>query len=85
MFTLVGGLLAVYGLVSDKSIYERSLGVNVNLWWGLILLAFGVVMWLLGRRGTSSIRPTEESLEGLRIEEREHRAGLEREVRQRGE
>jgi len=30
--------------------YEKSLGINVNLWWGLVLLAFGLVMlWLAFR------------------------------------
>jgi hypothetical protein len=44
MFAIFGVLLTVYGLVSDRAIYARSLGVNVNLWWGLVLIAFGVVM-----------------------------------------
>ena len=37
-------LLTGYGLVSDNAIYARSLGINVNLWWGLVLLGFGLVM-----------------------------------------
>jgi ABC-type Fe3+-siderophore transport system permease subunit len=44
MFTIVGALLTVFGLTSDNAIYARSLGINVNLWWGLVLLAFGLVM-----------------------------------------
>ncbi|HLQ69796.1 MAG TPA: hypothetical protein VK124_09760 [Gemmatimonadales bacterium] len=44
MFTIVGALLTLYGLASDQAIYERSLGINVNLWWGLVLLVFGAVM-----------------------------------------
>lgn len=53
MFTLIGVALSGFGLVSDRAIYERSLGINVNLWWGLVLLAFGLVMlWLATwRRG----------------------------------
>jgi len=31
-------------------IYGRSLGINVNLGWGLVLLAFGITMLLLGMR-----------------------------------
>jgi len=50
MFSLVGLILTVYGLVSDPAIYARSLDVNINLWWGLVLLAFGLVMIWLGRR-----------------------------------
>jgi hypothetical protein len=44
MFTSIGALLVLFGLLSDKAIYARSLDINVNLWWGLVLLAFGLVM-----------------------------------------
>jgi hypothetical protein len=44
MFSIVGVLLTVFGLISDDAIYARSLGINVNLWWGLVLLGFGLVM-----------------------------------------
>ena len=47
MFSIFGAMLAVFGLVSDRTIYDRSLGINVNLWWGLVLLAFGLVMLAL--------------------------------------
>jgi hypothetical protein len=67
MFTLFGLLLVVYGLASNKEIYQRSLGINVNLGWGVVLLVFGVVMLLLGRRGTSTAKPADESLEGQRM------------------
>jgi len=50
MFTLFGALLTVYGLASDQAIYVRSLGINVNLWWGLVVLAFGLVMLVLALR-----------------------------------
>jgi ABC-type Fe3+-siderophore transport system permease subunit len=57
MFTLIGALLSVFGALSDKSIYARSLGINVNLWWGLVLLAFGLVMLTLALRAR---RPGQE-------------------------
>jgi len=44
MFSLLGAILVVYGLLSDRAMYARSLGINVNLWWGLVLLVFGVLM-----------------------------------------
>jgi len=50
MFSLLGVILVVYGLASDRAIYARSLGVNVNLWWGLVLLAFGAVMLVFALR-----------------------------------
>jgi len=46
MFSLLGALLAVYGLAtgSDSALYHRSLDLNVNFGWGLVLLAFGASM-----------------------------------------
>jgi len=44
MFSIFGVMLVAYGLISDTTIYARSLGINVNLWWGVVLLAFGLVM-----------------------------------------
>jgi hypothetical protein len=52
MFGLFGLLLTGYGLLTQGSaIYQRSLGYNVNLEWGLVLLAFGGVMLYFGRKG----------------------------------
>ena len=61
LFTLLGLLLAGFGLIADAAIYQRSLGHNVNLWWGLVLLAFGLVMLFLGRKGTAAARPRKPS------------------------
>ena len=52
LFTVLGLLLTGYGLVTDRALYERSLGINVNLEWGVVMLIFGVIMVVLGRRGT---------------------------------
>ena len=49
LFSLYGVILLLYGLFSDPGIYQRSLGINVNLIWGLVQLIFGVVMLLLAR------------------------------------
>src|SRR4051812_33321470 len=82
MFGAIGVMLAVYGMFfSDPAIYERSLGININIWWGLILFAFGAGMYFFGQRANPTMRPTDESPEGRKIEEREHRSGLERESR----
>ena len=52
MFAILGVLLAGFGLVSDKAIYERSLGININLIWGTILIAFSaILLWLGSRKG----------------------------------
>jgi hypothetical protein len=52
MFTIIGTLLTGFGLISGDAIYARSLGINVNLWWGLVLLGFGVVMLGVAMRAT---------------------------------
>lgn len=51
LFSLLGLILIVYGAVSDPTRYQQSLGINVNLDWGIVLLVFGVFMLLLARRG----------------------------------
>jgi len=59
MFTLLGLILAVYGVIADPSIYERSFGLNVNLIWGAVMLVFGgTMLWLGRRRGVPERAPT---------------------------
>ena len=50
MFLIVGGILSVYGLATMGSpIYAKSVGMNINLVWGIVMLVFGGAMFLLGR------------------------------------
>ncbi len=53
MFTLIGGMLTVFGLVtrSKPQLYEGSLGININLIWGIVLLIFGLWMLAMAVRG----------------------------------
>jgi hypothetical protein len=50
LFTIFGIMLIVFGLISDPAIYAQSLGINVNLQWGVVLLVFGTVMLYMGAR-----------------------------------
>ena len=79
LFTLLGLLLSGWGLAGDPTSNARSLGYNVNLVWGVVVLAFGIVFLLLGRKGTSSVEPASATLEGQATEAREHATGLEHE------
>jgi hypothetical protein len=45
LFVVFGGLLTLFGLLTDRATYERSLFINVNLWWGLVMLLFGGLMF----------------------------------------
>jgi hypothetical protein len=49
MFSILGILLTLYGLftASDQEMYNRSLGININLWSGLGMLVFGGIMLFL--------------------------------------
>lgn len=40
---LIGLVIFLYGLLGHAD-YSRSDGVNINLWWGLLMLIFGIVM-----------------------------------------
>ena len=76
MFSLLGILLLIVGLFAGGQ-STQSQQTSVNLWWGVVMLVFGTVMLVLGRRGSASARLAEESPEGQKIEEIEHRSGLE--------
>ncbi len=54
LFTLLGVLLLAYGVLGDPAIYQRSLGININLGWGAVMAAFGITMWLFGRRSAEA-------------------------------
>ncbi len=49
MFTLIGVLLTAFGVI--KSADSMSLGININLIWGLVLLVFGVFMLMGAIKG----------------------------------
>ena len=58
MFSLVGVILAAFGLATrtTPALYEKSLGINVNLWWGIVLLIFGQIMFHMGRRTSKQLQ-----------------------------
>lgn len=57
MFSMVGVILTAFGAGtnSDTALYAKSLGINANLWWGIVLLIFGQVMFHMGRRGQQKL------------------------------
>ena len=46
LFVVLGLLLAGYGVATagDAARYARSLSVNINLWWGLVMVVSGCVI-----------------------------------------
>ena len=49
MFTLISVLLIIEGALTGPS--DKALGINIDLWWGIVLLIFGVLMLLGAMRG----------------------------------
>jgi hypothetical protein len=55
LFTVFGLILGGYGLATRGSeIYQKSLGRNINLEWGIVLLVFGLFMLLLTKLSKKS-------------------------------
>ena len=52
LFLLLGAVLTIYGIAtkSDPQLYARSDNIVINLWWGLIMLLFGALMFFFGTR-----------------------------------
>ena len=53
MFSLIGALLMITGLLNGAD--ARSL--NINLWWGIVLLVFGALMLLGATRSRKTPPP----------------------------
>jgi hypothetical protein len=56
MFLFVGALLTICGAIRPE--ISHSVGININLTWGLVLLVFGTIMVFLGKRGTRIVKNT---------------------------
>ena len=46
MFSILGVLISVFGFVtmSNTEMYQKSLGINVNIIMGVLMLVFGLIM-----------------------------------------
>jgi hypothetical protein len=63
MFTIIGAILAIHGVATrgDTEMLKHSLGMNVNLGWGLVLLIFGVLMLVSAKLAAAGAKKTKES------------------------
>jgi hypothetical protein len=51
MFSILGLLLTIYGLTTlNNPIYAKSFNININLWVGIGMFIFGVLMLLFVKR-----------------------------------
>lgn len=54
MFIVVGALMLLAGFTVPEEQMQRSLNINVNLFWGVGLLAFGGLMTYFAWRGSKN-------------------------------
>ena len=49
MFSILGILITVFGIftISNAEMYQKSLGINVNIIMGILMLVFGLFMLFL--------------------------------------
>ncbi|HZP00565.1 MAG TPA: hypothetical protein VFD30_09755 [Terriglobia bacterium] len=52
IFTIYGAILMVFGLATNPEVFQSSMGVNIDLWWGVAMLVFGLVMGALALRSS---------------------------------
>ena len=52
LFSLLGVVLLGYGVItwSNDALYQRSDSIDINFWWGLIMVIFGGAMLFFGGR-----------------------------------
>ena len=53
MFSILGFILVVSGFIQNADDLKKSLGWNMNLYWGLVMIAFGIMMLVLARRAAA--------------------------------
>jgi len=68
MFSITGAVLTAFGVATRNKpeIYTRSMGIDANLWWGLVLLFFGLIVLSLGRKGQTAIERAREKA-GIKV------------------
>jgi hypothetical protein len=55
LFSIFGIMLTAFGVLGDRSIYAKSLNININFWWGIVMVLFGFLMLGLAYFGRSGV------------------------------
>ena len=56
LFSIFGALLVITGIVAKADSYKQSLGINMNLYWGVVLCAFGGIMLTFALRARAKTK-----------------------------
>ena len=48
IFLIIGGIMSLYGFFTRHAadLYQKSMGINLNLTWGLLMALFGLIMFM---------------------------------------
>lgn len=67
MFSITGSVLTALGIATRNrpDLYTRSMGIDADLWWGLVLLVFGLFVLSLGRKGQGVIERQKAGNKGM--------------------
>lgn len=57
IFTIYGIILLLFGATADPETFGRSLGLNIDAWWGAAMLVFGLFMGVLAFRASRRHSP----------------------------
>jgi len=60
LFTVWGVLLIILGATDSEQEANKAAGININLYWGIVLLVFGASMLFLALRGGKKPGPPQK-------------------------
>ncbi len=55
LFATLGLILAAYGLLGPAEGPTAFVPMNIDLWWGVVMLIFGALLLTLARRATPAM------------------------------
>ena len=64
LFATFGILLMAYGWLGNAPVPGAKAAININLWWGLVMLVFGAIMLALSRRRSAAAKNATERADG---------------------
>ena len=59
LFTIIGVIISIFGFATNGAdFYKHSLGININIWSGICLTVFGILMLVMALRAQAKDKGT---------------------------